>query len=57
MEANSEKPKAEEETEAEKPSELDTLKKDLEAREKEVVDLKVCRNIELICRLHAIDRS
>ncbi|EFQ99251.1 grpE protein [Nannizzia gypsea CBS 118893] len=39
-EANGDKPKAEEATEAEKPSELDTLKKDLEAREKEVVDLK-----------------
>ncbi|KAM5439414.1 GrpE, mitochondrial [Microsporum ferrugineum] len=39
-EANGEKPKAEEAAEAEKPSELDTLKKDLEAREKEVVDLK-----------------
>lgn len=42
-EANGEKPKAEEAAEAEKPSEVETLKKDLEAREKEVVDLKVCR--------------
>lgn len=41
-EANGEKPKAEEAAEAEKPSELETLKKNLEAREKEVVDLKVC---------------
>ncbi|KAF3480519.1 grpE protein [Arthroderma uncinatum] len=42
-EANGEKPKAEdaaEAAEAEKPSELDTLKKDLEAREKEVVEMK-----------------